>query len=312
MAEGAREPADSPGSSGEPPARPPGAAPGKLPIDLLVRSVAAIAATFYVVGFLTTNAYLYVIGVADFSLLRTRFVLTGVLTLAPLALALITGIYVALDASVTGEDRSPRRTALAVLVDIAVPFALYFALFSILAENDAATSARDAALLTVICAAIVLVALAALAAFRRAERRPLRRFVYGGGDVAYERFKTRFGVPDAAVEGSLFAVVGTLVLLLYIGLFGQYFYPRIPEQLGGGRPRLAQLLIADGAVPAVQELGIPVTADNPLSPPLQLLWVGEETYVIRLPGPHQGSVAQIANGLVAGVVTGREITLAAP
>ena len=75
---------------------------GKVPIETLVRSVAIVWALFYVLGFLTTNAYLYKLGVSDFSLLRTRFILTGVLTLAPLVLALIGGIYAALDVSSTG------------------------------------------------------------------------------------------------------------------------------------------------------------------------------------------------------------------
>ena len=51
---------------------------GKIPIETLVRSVAIVGALFYVLGFLTTNAYLYKLGVSDFSLLRTRFILTAV------------------------------------------------------------------------------------------------------------------------------------------------------------------------------------------------------------------------------------------
>ena len=58
---------------------PPGAPElGKIPIDSLVRSVATVGALLYVLGFLTTNAYLYKLGVSDFSLLRTRFILTAV------------------------------------------------------------------------------------------------------------------------------------------------------------------------------------------------------------------------------------------
>jgi hypothetical protein len=89
-----------------------------------------------------------------------------------------------------------------------------------------------------------------------------------------------------------------------VGLFGQYFYPTMPEQLGGGRPRVAQILVSGDAVPVVRELGLDVTEDAPLSPPIELLWEGEESYVIRLPRPHHGAVVQVARGLVAGVVTG--------
>jgi hypothetical protein len=100
-----------------------------------------------------------------------------------------------------------------------------------------------------------------------------------------------------------------VLFLVYVGLFGQYFYPTLPEQLGGGRPRVAQILVSGDAVPAVRELGLDVTEDAPLSPPVQLLWEGEESYVIRLPRPHHGAVVQIARGLVDGVVTGEVLVL---
>ena len=286
---------------------PPGGAPGrgKLPIDTLVRSVATVGALFYVLGFLTTNAYLYKLGVSDFSLLRTRFILTGVLTLAPLALALIGGIYAALDVTVYGAHAGlTTRAYLWILLDIAFPFALYFVLFSVVAENDLVTSARDAALLSAVCAVIVLAALASLAVYRKSERRPLSHLAYRGQPVTYDRFTERFGVPNAVVETMIFAVAGVVLFLAYIGLFGQYFYPTLPEQLGGGRPRVAQILVSGDAVQAVRELGLDVTDDAPLSPPVALLWEGEESYVIRLPSPHQGVVVQIARGLVDGVVTG--------
>jgi hypothetical protein len=295
-------------------AGPPVGAPerGKIPIETLVRSVATVGALFYVLGFLTTNAYLYKLGVSDFSLLRTRFILTGVLTIAPLALALIGGLYAALDVTVYGSHgRLTTRAYLWILMDIAFPFALYFVLFSVVAENDVATSARDAALLSAACAVIVLAALAALAVYRKSERRPLSHLAYRGQPVTYDRFTERFGVPNAVVETTIFAVAGVVLILAYIGLFGQYFYPTMPEQLGGGRPRVAQILVSGDAVPAVRELGLDVTEDAPLSPPVELLWEGEESYVIRLPRPHHGAVVQIARGLVGGVVTGEVLVPAA-
>jgi hypothetical protein len=251
--------------------------------------------------------------VSDFSLLRTRFILTGVLTLAPIALALIGGIYAALDATIYGSHSGlTTRAYLWMLGDIALPFALYFTLFSVVAENDVVTSARDAALFSGVCKAVIVLALLmSLALYRKSERRPLSHLAYRGKPVTYDRFTERFGVPNGVVETMVFAVAGVVLFLAYIGLFGQYFYPTLPEQLGGGRPRMAQILVAGDAVPAVRELGLDVTEDAPLSPPVQLLWEGEESYVIRLPPPHHGAVVQIARGLVAGVVTGEVLIRAA-
>jgi hypothetical protein len=215
--------------------------------------------------------------VSDFSLLRTRFILTGVLTLAPLALALIGGIYAALDATLYGGHSGlTTRAYLWILAAIALPFALYFTLFSVVAENDVVTSARDAALLSAVCTVIVLALLLSLALYRKSERRPLSHLAYRGQPVTYDRFTERFGVPNAVVETMIFAVAGVVLFLAYVGLFGQYFYPRLPEQLGGGRPRMAQILVTGDAAPAPRELGLDVTEDAPLSACTTALGRGRE------------------------------------
>lgn len=294
--------------------RPTEAPPGaRLGLEPLVKSLAAITAVFYVVGFLTTNAYLYKLGVSDFSLLRTRFVLTGVLTLIPLALALMGGMYAAVDtAAFGGIGRNMSRASLWALADISVPFLLYFLLFWFVADNDPATSARDAALLSAICAVIVAAFLAALALFQRSGRRPVSHLVYRRKSVSYERFTGWFGIPDGVVECLVFAVAGTLLLFAYIGVFGDHFYPMIPEQIGGGRPRVVQLLVAADAVPAVRELGLHVTAEAPVSPPVGLLWEGEQAMIVRLPPPHERTVVQLSRGLIDGIVTGAVVALPEP
>ena len=287
MAESAVSDAPSDALPAQARAGPPAGAPerGKIPIDSLVRSVATVGALFYVLGFLTTNAYLYKLGVSDFSLLRTRFILTGVLTLAPLVLALIGGIYAALDATVYGSHAGlTTRAYLWILARHRPPVCpLLHALFGRRRERRRHLRPR--------C---------------RLAQRGLRRHRAGGcwlhwrctasrsaarsatwhtgeNRSRYDRFTERFGVPNAVVETMIFAVAGVVLFLVYIGLFGQYFYPRLPEQLGGGRPRMAQILVSGEAVPAVRELGLDVTEDAPLSAPVQLLWEGEESYVIRLP-----------------------------
>ncbi len=281
---------------------PPGS---KMAVEQLIKSLAAVTAVFYVVGFLTTNAYLYKLGVSDFSLLRTRFILTGVLTTIPLVLALMGGIYAAVDtAAFGGLGRNMSRASLWTLADIAVPFLLYFLLFWFVADNDPVTAARDAAILSVICAVMVAAFLATLALFRRSDRRPVSHLVYRRKSVSYERFTGWFGIPDGVVECLVFAVAGPLLLVAYIGVFGDHFYPMIPEQIGGGRPRVVQLLVASNAVPAVRELGLDVTAEAPLSPPVELLWEGEQSMIVRLPPPRERTVVQLSRGLVDGIAAG--------
>lgn len=294
-------------------ARPAEASPGaRMAIEQLIKSLAAITAVFYVVGFLTTNAYLYKLGVSDFSLLRTRFVLTGVLTTVPLILALMGAIYAAVDAAAFGRiGRNMSRASLWALADISIPFLLYFLLFWFVADNEPVTAARDAALLSAICAVVVAAFLAALALFQRSGRRPVSHLVYRRKAVTYERFTGWFGIPDGVVECLVFAVAGPLLLFAYIGVFGDHFYPMIPEQIGGGRPRAVQLLVASDAVPAVRELGLDVTVEKPVSPPVELLWEGEQSMIVRLAPPRERTVVQLSRGLVDGIVTGAVVALPA-
>lgn len=205
--------------------------------------------------------------------MRTRFILTGVLTLMLLALALIWGIYAAVDvAALHDEESLPGPAFLWILGDVAIPFALYFVLFYVVADHDALASARDAALLSATCAVVVFVLLGSLSYYRRTNRRPVSHFIKRGKLVSYKRFTERFGISEVIGETMIFAVAGPLLRLAYIGLFGWRFYGQLPEQIGGGgRLRVAQLLIGADAIPALRELGLDVTEDRPLSPPLELL-----------------------------------------
>jgi hypothetical protein len=281
------------------------AAVAAFPLETLVRNLAAVTAVFYVCGFFTTNAYLYRLGVSDFSLLRTRFVLTGALALTPLLQGIIWGIYAAVDVDVFSTGRRLSRRGYAfVLADVLVLFAFYFALFAFAADNDYVTAARQAALLSVLCLVVVLALLGLLVSYRVSERRPVSRMLYRGQSVSEEHFARRFGVRDVVVDAVAVAVVVVILLLTYLTIFGDRFYAFFPEQMGGGRPRTAQLLIAEGAIPAAQQLGFDVADGDPLSEPVALLWIGEESYVIRLPNPNDRTVVQVARGLVDGIVTG--------
>src|SRR4051812_23610123 len=142
----------------------------EVSLQQFVQNFAAITASLYVVGLLTTNAYLYSLGVSDFSLLRARFVLTGLVTLLPLTIALIGGLYAADEvAAFGGGAASAARMSRWFVRHVAFPIALYFLLFSFLfwysADNDPYVAARTAALLSAVCAIIVLALLGGLALY---------------------------------------------------------------------------------------------------------------------------------------------------
>src|SRR3954464_14084107 len=97
----------------------------EVSLQQFVQNFAAITASLYVVGLLTTNAYLYSLGVSDFSLLRARFVLTGLVTLLPLTIALIGGLYAADEvAAFGGAPASAASMSRWFVRHIAFPIAL--------------------------------------------------------------------------------------------------------------------------------------------------------------------------------------------
>lgn len=278
-------------------------------LEQLVQNVAVIAAILYVVGLLTTNAYLYSLGVADFSLLRARFVLTGLVTLMPLAIALIGGLYAADElAALGGAASGAARVARWILRDVAVPCALFFLLFWFLfwyaAGNEPLAAARTAALLGVACAVVVVVLLGGLAIYQVTGRGPVSHLLPRGRSRVFGQLTGWMGIPDPVLETLALAVAGPVLILTYIGWFGHHVYPAIPEQLGGGQPRVVQLLIAAEAIPAAGELGLQVAQNTPATPPVELLWAGDDIYVVRLPSPREPSIVQLASDLVDGMVTG--------
>jgi hypothetical protein len=278
----------------------------EISLQQFVQNIAAITASLYVVGLLTTNAYLYGLGVSDFSLLRARFVLTGLVALLPLSIALIGGLYAADEAATLGGAAGAAQMSRWFVRHVVFPSALFFLLCFFLfwysADNDPLVAARAAALLSATCAVIVVALLGGLALYQVAGRRLGGNHLPRKRSMVFGQFTRWIGIPDSVVESLVLAIAGPLLVLTYIGWFGQHFYPLIPEQLGGGKSHVVQLLIASDAMPAARELGLSVSQDAPVTPPVELLWHGSETYVIRQSGPGEQAIVQLDSDLVDGIV----------
>lgn len=85
---------------------------------------------------------------------------------------------------------------------------------------------------------------------------------------------------------------GFLILLyiffiyVYLGLFTQVIYPKIPEQFGGGEPRQVRILFAKEQADTIKQNGIPTCSSGKFlsnwSKPVSLLFEGSEHYLLRL------------------------------
>jgi hypothetical protein len=288
-----------------PPATPVNSTPGPS-LPQLVQNVALSGAMLYVVGLLTTNAYLYGLGVADFSLLRARFVLTGFVALLPLTIALLGGLYAADELAAPGRASGTARVGRQLIRHVALPcglfFLLFFAFFWYAAANDPWPAARVAAQLSVACALAVMVLLGGLALYQVTDHAPAGQFRPHARSRIFGQLTGWFGLPGPVTETLALAVAGPLIVLTYLGWFGHHIYPAVPEQLGGGQPRAVRLLIASEAIPAAGQLGLGVSQSAPVTPLLELLWEGDDSYIVRVPGPQEPAIVQFASDLVDGLI----------
>lgn len=243
-------------------------------LETLAKAAAAIALLSYLVGLLATALYLerkLDVPLPDIAALKPRFAYTGALVLAPLA-------FIAGPLCVGVRERKRHRailTALSLAVIAALECAVY--LYVLRHDQDAAMTGSH------LRVAAGLVASAACTGLLAA--------------VVWE-------VGDAPANRSATVALGSLGALLSIGffliLFTGHVLPQIPDQFGGLRPSRVRLLIAADAVTDAETIGIEFPLHTRLSGPVDVLYAGDQYYVLHPVGKR---VVQLAHEAVLGSIT---------
>ncbi len=104
--------------------------------------------------------------------------------------------------------------------------------------------------------------------------------------------------------GPLFAIIlGVMTLMtIYIQGFSTRVYPHLPQQLGGGRPRNAYLIYKQEGLLGLRELGLPASEDSSISPRVELLWEGDDVFVIKIDVVNDSPIFVINKDVVSGFV----------
>jgi hypothetical protein len=282
-------------------------------LERLTKLGAMFLATLYVTGLLTTNTYLYQLGLSDFSLLRARYIYTGTITLLPIfvsTIAPVSGVYLLWLTIFQLEPHKLVSSTLlllasffTLLVFILLPILLFlpfldwdvdgqYAVLAIdLGSGDPGLTRRGAQLnklelsIRELIAGIELYIYAALLGAMGA----FIIFLFG------TEWETRM----------MRTVLLFFVAIFFVGYWGVYLskftesiFPVIPEQFGGGTPREARLLFAKKEIQGVKELGIKIPKGKSRSSTVKLLHDGEQLYVLQLPN---GRVIGINKALVQGI-----------
>jgi hypothetical protein len=286
--------------------RPAGRAPSSEPkqstlnFEQLAKLFGAVAIILYVVGLFAVNSYLYGLGASDFSLTRTRFIYTGAITLAALAITILLPVMAIIQfiGGLNSERSQPsgRDSSLgyrlwrfgqfllgATLV--LIPFSV-FALLQLLRANIY-TLPPDLAELPYI---LIMAFLVYFTGFGTGI------CILATTDALSKRGPELLRIrPPIVWSAALSIVLG----LAFITLFTSIAYPTIPNQYGGGRPILVRFLIDKDSTEQAEEVGIQMPSSGTLSGPVELLYQGEKTYIIQVDASH---AAQLSSDLIKGVI----------
>ncbi len=285
-----------------------------LSIGAVGQLVTFVVLSWYVLGLLVVNMYLYQIGVSDFSVLRTRFVLTGFLAVLPLIALLYIFLAVAMavaglkDYRHTDDDQSgDRLDRLHAFLNVGGVLSVFIsALGAIWIWADSSNidfrfhlfwslgiNVEYIFMFLTLVPTVVSFSLGKLALTDMPRsRRPL----------AFQFWGMLFGV---LLQVGFFG-------FLYIDFFASTFYPITPEQFGGGRPKEVVIVLAPESNPLGTALGFAPVNQGPITRQVDLLWETEQMYVVRDRDLPEAPIVQIDRDAVSAVVLGSSIGPASP
>jgi len=216
--------------------------------EQLGKSLVLLAAVLYSLGLIATNLYLLSIGVSDFSSLRPKYMMTGFWVLLMAFLTFLPALGVAL-ATVT-RPGSKRTIFLNLILCYVLALALFYAV------NERVKAETNVV--------IVLVIIQIFATCMILIQLPSGKDVFPG----YARF--------VLIELAFAS-------LIMPPMFARFFYPLIPEAVGGGKPTAAQIILGKDGFSFWKQAGliVPDIADSNVSGNVDVLYQSEHEIVIK-------------------------------
>jgi hypothetical protein len=281
----------------------------RKPLDLesWSKMMALLGILSYVVGLLGVNMYLYQLGVSDFSLWKPRFILTGFLALLLSVLGFVCPFLGAWYMFFGNEARVKTRQ---VLTNNRIKIFLLRAFCSINFWSREFWKRWWIGLIFFLAPLIVF----SFFAWTGGSNTPwtiglsmyassLSVGILGAAIVYGGRIENRKVTPKLeplyrAGRTGLSCVFATLFFILFLALFAQYVFPVLPEQFGGGKPKQIRILFEKDSLLGAEQIGIPIMPNKQVSEPVNLLFEGTDSYILRLPN---NQVVQIDRKATQGI-----------
>jgi hypothetical protein len=265
----------------------------QLDLDDVGKYGAIAALVCYVVGLVTVNAYLFQLGASDFTVLRTRFILTGFIVFLSIFILFFVVKSFAVSISYargrsSSQVRGNRRLGnverwlpLMLLVSICL------LIFSwLLLEATSRPMTLDA---SIIDAAVVLLTIDSpiIYVLSRSEQKHKIDFAQTGFDWFLE---------------SITGILALGAFLIYISFFATFVYPSIPQQFGGGRPQEVRLIVSNDVGTLFGARGLDILESEFVSKPLDLLWETDTMYIVRIADDVEANVLHVDKDSVTAVI----------
>jgi hypothetical protein len=270
--------------------------------EVVAKNLALFGLSCYIIGLLSVNMYLFSLGFSDFTPINPRFIATGCLVFAILAINVslpLMGIWFFLYKRTKPKKRKPivwkyrilniiskimrvflstdLERALGALALVLAPI-LIFVIFLI--ANDTTFDPNIILYWVVTNMAVILYTTGLIFSSNNKETDTKKSSFYRIGNMLNEWF------------------ILAISCLAYVVLFTSFIYPVIPEQFGGGQPKQVTILFDPAAIDGIRELGVPIPQTTQLSEPVTLLFESSDRYILRL---QNKQVVGIDKKLVQGV-----------
>ncbi len=272
-----------------------------------------VALSGYVLGLLIVNMYLFKIGVSDFSVLRPRFVLTGFLATIPLLLianmvvAIIIAVLGFVDFLRTNGARTDKRISTVFWLNTIVIASFFMVIVAVIwgwvtvseiafrSDLFEAFDPRNVeSLFWVLFLTPIIVTIVRI-------NQDITENISTYHRIKLHLFGNSFGLLLA------FGFVG----FVYIDFFSSTYYPIIPEQFGGGRPKEVIIVLSPESNVLGATLGFGETTNGSMSQHVDFLWETEEMYVVRDRTVPDAPAVQIDRDAVSAIVFISDATLGA-
>jgi hypothetical protein len=253
-----------------------------------------ISACLYLLGLLTVNAYLLNRGVAEYSLIRIRFILTGILALVPFIW--FDGVLiVSLRWVLKRTNETPKvpiynpfqwklqpRTTSQKWKDFLVIIFLNFLGFMIFWV--ALTFADSSAVGTIVGMMCISIVVGCCLCFYHFGQSEYKKSVATNAEV---------GITSNRTARTFFAVVTLGVFYIYARVFASTIFPIISQSWGGGLPVPIKLILSSKEIKPLSTIALNFDTASGISDRVDLLFDGDDHFVVGLHNLVDDSVSNV-------------------